>query len=185
MKHRVPFGILSVLFASAIALAACDSAYGVESRTHEATASRFASPVAGYVEQRDPLPLLVPYRGLMAGIIDWSAYGIFTVAASEKQLDDSDWTAAGMAAVNIIAASTLLTLPRSELEDAERFADPQWRGMVEEMRNASVFVALAVQRKDRPGFTTMADLLADSCQACHDRFRTLPRQSSRDFANLH
>ncbi|MEQ1783882.1 MAG: hypothetical protein ABMA14_21195 [Hyphomonadaceae bacterium] len=145
---------------------------------------RIASSVASNADRGNPLPLLVPYRGLMIGIIDWSAYGVFTIADSKEQLSDGDWTAAGMAAVNIIAASTLLTLPGSGREDAIRLAEPEWRDMVEAMQNASVSVALAVQGQDKPRLAATAGLLADSCNTCHERFRELPYERSRDFARL-
>ncbi len=183
LERRILMGALSGLFSSAILLAAC-SASDVENGTRKAILSNFVSPIVDDVDQRDPLPLLVPYRGLMVGIVDWSAYGIFTVAESEKQLNDSDWTAAGMAAVNIIATSTLLTMPGSGKVDAVRLADPKWRDMVAEMQNASVFVAMAVQQKNRSGLTTAADLLAESCRVCHEHFTAMP-QGGRDFADLH
>lgn len=184
MRRHQPLGILCGLIASALAVSACAVAPGIDSRTPDSAMSRIAASVASNADPGDPLPLLVPYRGLMAGIIDWSAYGVFKIADSKEQLDDSDWTAAGMAAVNIIAASTLLTLPGSGKDDANRLAAPEWRDMVEEMQNASVFVALAVQGKDKPRLVAMADLLVDSCNACHERFRELPYERSRDFARL-
>jgi hypothetical protein len=185
MRRHLPFRSLSGVFASLLAVSACAVASGFENWAPDAGLLRIASPVASDADHGDPLPLLVPYRGLMAGIIDWSAYGVFTIADSKEQLSDSDWAAAGMAAVNIIAASTLLTLPGSGRDDASRLADEEWRDMVEEMQNASVFVALAVQGQDKPRLVAMAGLLADSCNTCHERFREPPTARGRDFARLH
>lgn len=130
----------------------------------------------------DYIPLLVPYQGLMAGIADGSARQIFHHAAAAAPLDDEDWTAAGLAAVNIIAATTLLSMKGSGPQDARRHADPEWRGLVEDLQNASVFVALAVQQRDRQALNHMSDLLAKSCQSCHDKFRVPPSPDTSRFA---
>lgn len=130
----------------------------------------------------DPFPLLVPYRGLMIGLIDWSAYGIFKLSVTNSPMDDDDWSAAGMAAVNIIATSTLLSMEGSGADDKRRLSDPAWRGMVGDLQNASLFVAMAVQQRNRADFVRRANLLADTCQACHDKFRVLPRPDTSRFA---
>jgi hypothetical protein len=129
-----------------------------------------------------PLPLLVPYRGLMVGVIDWSAYGIFKLSTTDRPMDDDDWSAAGMAAVNIIATSTLLSMEGSGAEDKRRHSNPAWIGMAGDLQNASVLVAMAVQQRNRAEFVRMANLLADTCQTCHDRFRVLPLPDTSRFA---
>ncbi|MEQ1756666.1 MAG: hypothetical protein ABL973_21310, partial [Micropepsaceae bacterium] len=43
---------------------------------------------------------------------------------------------------------------------------------------------IGFSQKNRSGLTTAADLLAESCRACHVRFTAMP-QDGRDFAGLH
>lgn len=131
-----------------------------------------------------PLPLLVPVRGIMAGVIDFSAYGVFQAATSSKLLTEEQWSSAGLAAVNLIAASTLITLPSSQPQDAEWIADPEWLRKAADMQNASVLVGVAINRQDGPGLLKTANLLADSCQSCHDRFKPdLPKTDLSQFAS--
>lgn len=132
--------------------------------------------------QEEPLPLLVPYRGLMVGMIDWSAYGIFSLSTSDAAMDEDAWTAAGMAAVNIIAATSLLSMQSANADDKRRASDTTWRGMVTDMQNASLLIAMSVQQRDRAEFTRTANLLANTCQTCHDKFRVLPRPDTSQFA---
>lgn len=134
------------------------------------------------IQEAEPaLPLLVPYRGLMAGIIDWASYGIFTLAAQDAPLSEADWTSAGFAAVNIVATSSLLTMRNSNEDDHRRLADPAWLGMAADLQNASLFVAMAVDARSRVELRRTADMLARTCQSCHDRFRSLPPKDTSRF----
>ena len=130
----------------------------------------------------EQLPLHVPYRGLMVALIDWSAYGIFSLAGKDGPISDEDWTAAGLAAVNLIAAATLLTMRNSNDDDHRRLADPAWLGMAADLQNASIFVAIAIETRDRSDFRRTADMLAKTCQSCHDKFRALPPNDTSRFA---
>jgi len=169
---------LACTMASFLLLAACDRSPAAQTLP--------ANPVAVVQltasDAEGPLPLLVPYRGLMVGIIDWSSYGIFHLATSDQPLSESDWTGAGLAAVNLIAISSLLAMPNSNVDDHRRLADPAWLGMAADLQNASVFVAMAVEAHDRADFSRAADMLADTCQSCHDRFRVLPSNGTSRFA---
>lgn len=156
-------------------LAACDRSPSAQTPNHLQT----AVGVTNVVEIGDPLPLFVPYRGLMVGIIDWSSFGVFHLATNDKPLTDSDWTAAGLAAVNLIAVSVLLTTPNSSADDQRRLADTAWTENVADFQNASVLVAAAVDKRNRADFNRAADMLATTCQSCHDMFRPPPPDTSR------
>lgn len=128
------------------------------------------------------LPLLVPYAGLMVGIVDWSSYGIFYLATHDAPMNEDDWTAAGLAAVNLIATSTLLSVPGSGHSDRARVEDPDWLVRVADFQNASVTVLAAVQGRDRPAFDRAADLLAETCQSCHSQFKVMLPKDTSQFA---
>lgn len=175
MRKKLILASASVCLAALVLTAGCDRSPNAQTSRAQTIRSE-ASADAG----EDYIPLLVPYQGLMVGIIDGSARQIFHHAAAATPLDDGDWTAAGLAAVNIIATTTLLSMKGSGPNDAHRHADPEWRALVEDLQNASVFVAISIQRRDRQALNHMSDLLATSCQSCHDKFRvSLPPDTSR------
>lgn len=170
MITRRIFSSLAMVAAGITLLAACDRSPSAQTPSQSQT----ATGVAIAVETGDQLPLFVPYRGLMVGIIDWSSFGVFHLATNDKPLTDSDWTAAGLAAVNLIAVSVLLTTPNSNADDQRRLADPAWTESVADFQNASVLVAAAVDKRNRSDFNRTADMLATTCQTCHDMFRIMP-----------
>lgn len=122
----------------------------------------------------DPLPLLAPYRALMTGLTGWAAYGLFKLNASEEPFSDKDWSDAGMAAVNLTAIATLLSMEGSGKNDKRRHDDPEWKGMAADMQNAGVVVAAAVLKRDREAFKESLGVLGKTCQTCHTRFMKLP-----------
>lgn len=136
------------------------------------------------ISDQPSLPLLVPYAGLMVGIVDWSSYGVFYLATQDTALTEDDWTAAGLAAVNLIATSTLLSMPGSGYNDRQRVEHPDWLGRVADFQNTSVLVLAAVQGRDRPAFDRAADLLAQTCQSCHKQFKVMPSKETSQFAAL-
>ncbi len=135
------------------------------------------------VSDEDPLPLLVPYRGLMVGIVEESAYEIFDLALGNGTPSDEEWAAAGLDAVNLIAVSTLLSMQGSGRADLSRYNEPAWRLLVDDMQNASVFVALATEQRNRKDLRRTANLLADTCQTCHEQFRIPPDRRASEFAS--
>jgi hypothetical protein len=130
------------------------------------------------------LPLRVPIKAVMAGIIDFSAHGVFRSATSETPLNDGDWLAAGLAALNLIASTTLITTPGVGPEDAIWVAQPEWRMWASQMQTASIDAGVAVRNRDRDALLSSADRLARACQSCHTMFRReLPVIESPRFAS--
>lgn len=133
-------------------------------------------------ESPPPLPMRVPIRGVMAGIIDFSAHGVFKTAMSETPLTDNDWTAAGLASINLISSATLITSPGAGPNDEAWVAEPEWREWAAAYQQAGVNAAIAIRRKDRAAFITAANDLANACQSCHDRFRVTDPRSHSQYA---
>ncbi|MBP9234220.1 MAG: cytochrome c [Hyphomonadaceae bacterium] len=136
-----------------------------------------------YGETPPPLPLRIPIKGVMAGIIDFSAHGVFTLAISDKPLTDSDWTAAGLASINLIGSASLITLPGSGPDDADWIATPEWQVWAKTFQQASITTAIAIRGKNQAGFLAAANTLADACQSCHSRFRTIGRPDASEMAS--
>lgn len=150
-------------------------------------ASHVSQPRAAHLVRKPlekPLPLLVPYVGLMTGIIGWSAYGITDLADQGGPRTGDDWDAAGMAAVNLVAMSTLLSMEGSGAGDFHRYSHPEWKGFVSDFQNASLLVALAVHDRDTAAYLHFSDVLTDTCQACHSRFKTAPPDATTELAGL-
>lgn len=150
-------------------------------------ASHLSQPEAAHLVMKPlekPLPLLVPYLGLMTGIIGWSAYGIADLAKQGGPRTERDWDAAGMAAVNLVATSTLLSMEGPGTGDIHRYSHPEWKSFVSDFQNASLLVALAVHTRDAADYLQFADLLADTCEACHRRFKTAPPDATTELTGL-
>jgi hypothetical protein len=130
-----------------------------------------------------PLPLRIPIKGVMAGVIDFSAHGVFTTATSEAPLAQDDWVAVGLASINLIGSATLITSAGSGPNDSAWIADPEWRRWATAFQQASVQSAAAIRDRDRGAFLRAANNLADACQSCHERFRINDRRSPSEFAS--
>lgn len=180
MNTRPPARVRSIALLAAIGLSGCGLDLAPAPPRAEADLSALA---VSFVDNTGPLPLLAPYAGVMVGIIDGSASAISTLVRIDRPLTDTEWTGAGLAGVNIISASTLLTLPASGPDDARRLADPRWRDSAQDMQSASVLVLAAVQARNTQRLRLAADRLKDTCQACHHVFKQGSRVDGRDFAS--
>jgi len=129
-----------------------------------------------------PLRLRVPIRGIMAGVIDFSAHGVFETSTSEMPLTENDWLAAGLASINLIGSTTLITTAGTGPDDAEWVSDPEWRQWAQTMQSASISAGTAIARRDRVAYLNAANHLADACQSCHKRFRPEAPLSNSQFA---
>jgi hypothetical protein len=108
---------------------------------------------------------------VMAGIIDFSAYGVFVTATSSGPLTEDEWLTSGLAAVNLVGAATLVTTAGAGPEDARWVSDPDWRKMARDMQAAGIRVGNAIRDRDRSSYLKAANQLATACRSCHDQFR--------------
>lgn len=129
-----------------------------------------------------PMPLRVPIKGVMAGMIDFSAHGVFVSATSETPLTEDDWLAAGLASINLVGAASLVTMPGTGPHDAEWVADPPYRRWARAMQEASILAGAASVRKDREALLSAANRLASACQSCHDIYRPDIPSAASQFA---
>jgi cytochrome c553 len=118
----------------------------------------------------------------MAGIIDFSAHGVFETSTSEIPLTESDWRAAGLASINLIGSATLITSAGTGPDDAEWVSDPEWRRWAQTMQSAGISAGAAIAQKDRSAYLNAASRLADACRSCHNQFRPEAPLSNSQFA---
>ena len=148
----------------ALGVAACDN-----QETPDANAVGSSGPAAeqdGH-SQREHLPLRVPIAAVMTGAINQSSYQVFQAATSAEDLSETGWLATGEAAVNLVGAATLITLPGTGPQDAAWTSDPRWKQLSADMQSASLSVGAAASGKNRAALTKSASRLAQSCQSCH------------------
>jgi hypothetical protein len=178
---------LSFLAVGLLAIAACAGCAVYQGKRLPRDAEAVPPPGVRQIALFDtpqPLPLRVPIKGVMAGVVDFSAHGVFTSATSERPLTEDDWLAAGLASINLIGSSTLITLPGTGPHDAEWVSDPDYRRWAEAMQSASISAGAATVRKDRAGFLAAANRIAIACQSCHAMYRSdIPSAASHFAAN--
>lgn len=165
-----------------IAIAGCVSFPGQPTSRDKAFQAPPGFHQIGLRDIPPPMPLRVPIKGVMAGVIDFSAHGVFVTATSEEPLKKEDWLAAGLASINLIGASSLITLPGTGPHDADWVAEPSYRHWAEAMQAASTSAGAATARKDRIGLLDAANRLATVCQSCHDMFRPDIPSAASQFA---
>ena len=174
--------VVALLIGLVIPLAACTTPPASGSASERPSQAQPIRTIATSIADADALPLRIPIRGVMAGVMDFSAHGVFESATSDMPLTDKDWLAAGLASINLIGSATLITMPGTGPHDSEWVADPEWRRRAQEMQSASIAAGVGITKKDRTAFLKAADRLAVACQSCHDRFRPEAPLTNSQFA---
>jgi hypothetical protein len=123
------------------------------------------------VAKKEPLPLAVPITAVMVALVDFAADGIWRPAASETPLTDEQWLLAEQDAVNLIASTTLMTMPGTGTNDAVWIEEPEWRRWTEEMQTVAIQAKGAVEAKDQKRLGLVGDRLVELCQACHQKYK--------------
>lgn len=184
MTRPQAWSLRAGLFALSTALAACHAGEAAQEQTFGPPPARLVAVVDG-ADAPGALQLRVPIRGVMAGIVDFSAHGVFKTATAEGELGEDDWIAAGYAAINLISASTLITSPGTGVHDAEWVADPLWRRISVDLQASSIDAGIAISRRNRKALLAAADEIAVACESCHARFRVEPTpQTGTRLADL-
>ncbi|WP_309606244.1 hypothetical protein [Phenylobacterium sp.] len=70
----------------------------------------------------------------------------------------------------LIAAQTL-TKVAAHLNGAQRKAGPEWTQAAGDFARLAAAAETAAQAKDGAGFSTAANALADTCTACHTKYK--------------
>lgn len=119
----------------------------------------------------DPLALAVPLNAVMVAQIDFAADGIWRPAASDLPLNNDQWLLAEQDAINLIASTSLITMPGAGANDAQWVNDPDWRRWASEMRTVALEAKAAVDAKDQERLALVGDRLVELCQGCHQKFK--------------
>ncbi|HVY88402.1 MAG TPA: hypothetical protein VG942_06005 [Hyphomonadaceae bacterium] len=128
-----------------------------------------------------PLPLQVPVQGLMAGLVDSAARDILGPAAKPEAMSTHEWLQAGLAAITLSGASTLITSHGSNPDDVSRLTDPDYQDGAVALQAASRAVGRAVLRTDAKAYHLAAEQLAAACQSCHQEYRPGLHSAASEF----
>jgi hypothetical protein len=127
------------------------------------------APVAEAAPETLALP--IPINAVMVSLVDFAADGVWRPAASDLSLSDQQWLLAEQDAYNLIAATTLMSIPGTGTNDAVWVKDADWRRWTEEMRVVALEAKAAVDAKDQERLRLVGDRLVELCQACHQKFK--------------
>lgn len=124
-----------------------------------------------------PKPLAAPLSILevMRASIEIPADGLWAVQSTDKMSED-DWLLADQDAVQLIGATTLVSLAGTGKHDHEWVANADWQAWVRDMLKTAVALRAAAKAQDAAKFGAAGDHLQELCSACHAKYR--PAQPS-------
>jgi cytochrome c' len=117
-----------------------------------------------------PLTLPISLLDVMRASVEIPADGIWAAEAADK-LSEDDWQLADQDAVNLIAATTLLTSAGTGKIDAKWVANADWQTWVRDMEKTALQIRSAVKAMDQKKMAAAADHLQEICEACHTKYR--------------
>lgn len=117
-----------------------------------------------------PLTLPISLADLMRASIEIPADGIWGAAGADK-LSDEDWQLADQDALNLIAATTLVSRAGTGKHDRKWVAHADWQSWVRQMEKTALAIRAAVQAQDQKKLGAVADHLQQICEACHTKYR--------------
>lgn len=151
-------------FAVVLSVGACGAEPGPQEPPPVAAGE---APAADEQAATDPIPLQVPINSVMAGIVNRSSFVVFQAATAGEALSEPEWLGVGAAAIDLVGAATLTTIPGTGENDAAWVAEPDWIRFSEDMRDASMAVGRAASQQDASQLSEASARLAQSCQSCH------------------
>ena len=162
MRFSPPFPILVLsMLLSGTALAAPPKS-GAAPATPAAPAGPHAAAHAA--------TLPVSLADVMRASVEIPADGIWAAEGAEK-LSEDDWQLADQDAVNLIAATALISRTGTGKNDAKWVANADWQNWVRDMEKASLQIRSAVKAMNQKEMAAAADHLQEVCESCHTKYR--------------
>ncbi|HEV7357720.1 MAG TPA: hypothetical protein VGN99_06965 [Steroidobacteraceae bacterium] len=107
---------------------------------------------------------------VMRASVEIPADGIWAAEAADK-LSEEDWQLADQDAVNLVAASALISRAGTGKNDAKWVANGDWQSWVRDMEKASLQIRSAVKAMNQKEMAAAADHLQEICESCHTKYR--------------
>jgi hypothetical protein len=107
---------------------------------------------------------------VMRASLELPADGIWAAEGADK-LSEDDWQLADQDAVNLIAATALISRAGTGKNDAKWVAGADWQNWVRDMEKTSLQIRSAVKAMNRKEMAAAADHLQEICESCHTKYR--------------
>jgi Cytochrome C' len=117
-----------------------------------------------------PRPLPIRLVDVMRASVEIPADGIWAAEGAEK-MSEEDWQLADQDAVNLIAATALITTAGTGKNDAKWVAKADWQAWVRDMQKTALQIRSAAKIMDQKKMAVAADHLQEVCEACHKKYR--------------
>jgi hypothetical protein len=107
---------------------------------------------------------------VMRASVEIPADGIWAAESADK-LSEEDWQLADQDAVNLIAASALISRAGTGKNDAKWVANADWQNWVRDLEKTSLQIRSAVKAMNQKDMAAAADHLQEVCESCHTKYR--------------
>jgi len=108
---------------------------------------------------------------IMVGAIEPASNGLWAVAMEENApQNDRDWKALESHAIQLISATSAMTLGGTGAGDMARAKDPRWRDYSEQLLRISKQALDAARNQDLDGVLDAGNVLIEPCSNCHADF---------------
>ena len=114
--------------------------------------------------------LPISLADVMRASVEIPADGIWAAEGADK-LSEEDWQLADQDAVNLIAATALISRAGSGKNDAKWVANTDWQGWVRDMEKTALQIRSAVKATNQKEMAAVADHLQEVCESCHTKYR--------------
>lgn len=88
----------------------------------------------------------------------------------QPDLTDEDWTAMKLAASQLLAGATLISLGGSDAAEKGWTDSPEWRQWSETLAATATSALAAADAKDQAALQAAGDKLVEDCMGCHVEF---------------
>jgi hypothetical protein len=115
----------------------------------------------------------VSVNALMVTLIDHSAHYIwdYSHTSTLRGLTEHEWELVEYYAVQLAASGPLITLGGTGDMDDAWAGNPSWVRYSQEMTDVSMNALAAARKMDKEALQNAANILLDSCLACHNAFK--------------
>jgi hypothetical protein len=116
------------------------------------------------------LRLPFPIRDFMRASVEIPSDGLWA-AQGASMLSDDEWLLADQDSVDLAAAATFMNVPGTGKDDEKWVTNADWQMWAADVQKTALQIRDAVKAKDLMKLSDGADHLAETCQACHDKYR--------------
>ena len=143
---------------------------GLLSGTAPAAPKADAAPAVPHAAAPRTPTLPVSLADLMRASVEIPADGIWAAEAADK-LSEEDWQLADQDAVNLIAATALISRAGTGKNDAKWVANADWQTWVRDLEKTALQIRSAVKATNQKEMAAAADHLQEVCESCHAKYR--------------